>query len=157
MVTPVYLTVGPDKNLYYISRLDDAVYQIHYPATLSPSIDTDLVDVLVGQGWPATFSCRRDRGATFALSLATRGVAIPGAADSPSYTLQIQQWPRTMGRHSVQGNEFFRWDNNPCRVVNCYYRAATCARQLILPVHTLTTTCETRSPFPALESTAMIL
>jgi glucose/arabinose dehydrogenase len=50
-----YLTVGPDANLYYISRIDGAVYQIHYPASLAPTIGTQPANRLAGQGWPAPF------------------------------------------------------------------------------------------------------
>src|SRR5205809_6282901 len=51
-----YLTVGPDADLYYISRVDGAVYQIRYPASLAPTIGTQPINQLVGQGRPATFT-----------------------------------------------------------------------------------------------------
>jgi glucose/arabinose dehydrogenase len=86
--SPVYLTIGPDNNLYYISRLDNAIYQIHYPATLSPSIDTDPADVLVGQGWPATFTVSATGAQPLHYQWWRDNVPIPGATDSPTYTLQ---------------------------------------------------------------------
>jgi glucose/arabinose dehydrogenase len=50
-----YLVVGPDANLYYISRTDGTVYQIRYPASLAPTIGIQPANQLVGQGWPAAF------------------------------------------------------------------------------------------------------
>ena len=85
---PICLTVGPDRNLYYISRFDDAVYQIHYPASLSPTIDVDLADVLVGQGWPATFTVDAGGVPPLHYRWLRDNVDIPGAADLPTYTLQ---------------------------------------------------------------------
>jgi len=105
---PVYLTIGPDKNLYYISRLDGAVYQIHYPASLSPTIGTEPADVLVGQGWPATFSVDASGVPPLHYRWQRNGVDIPGAADSPSYTIQYP---------TVAGDDGARFR---CRVTNSY-------------------------------------
>jgi glucose/arabinose dehydrogenase len=85
---PTYLTVGPDRNLYYISRNDGAVYQIRYPASLAPSIGTQPADVLVGQGWPATFTVDASGSPPLSYRWQRNDVDIPGAANSPSYTLQ---------------------------------------------------------------------
>ena len=86
--SPTYLTLGPDRNLYYISRDDGAVYQIRYPASLAPTIGTQPADVLVGQGWPATFSVEASGSPPLHYRWQRNDVDIPGAADSPSYTLQ---------------------------------------------------------------------
>ena len=86
--SPTYLTLGPDKNLYYISRDDGAVYQIRYPASLAPTIGAQPADVLVGQGWPATFSVEASGSPPLHYRWQRNDVDIPGAADSPSYTLQ---------------------------------------------------------------------
>jgi hypothetical protein len=83
-----YLTVGPDKNLYYISRNDGAVYQIRYPASLAPTIGTQPTDVLVGQGWPATFTVDASGNPPLHYQWQRNQVDIPGSADSPTYTLQ---------------------------------------------------------------------
>src|SRR6266404_9790162 len=82
-----YLTVGPDANLYYISRADGAVYQIRYPASLSPTIGTQPADVLVGQGWPATFSVDASGVPPLHYQWQRGTTNIPGAPDSPTYTL----------------------------------------------------------------------
>ena len=84
---PTYLTVGPDTNLYYISRDDGAVYQIRYPASLAPTIGTQPADVLVGQGWPATFTVDASGVPPLHYRWQRNDADIPGAADAPSYTL----------------------------------------------------------------------
>jgi len=86
--SPTYLTVGPDTNLYYISRDDGAVYQIRYPASLAPTISTQPQDILVGQGWPATFTVSATGVPTLHYRWQRNDADIPGAADSPNYTLQ---------------------------------------------------------------------
>jgi glucose/arabinose dehydrogenase len=85
---PTYLTVGPDGNLYYISRTDGAVYQIRYPASLAPTIGTEPADVLVGQGWPATFTVDASGVPPLHYRWQRNDADIAGAADAPSYTLQ---------------------------------------------------------------------
>lgn len=106
--SPTYLTTGPDRNLYYISRDDGAVYQIRYPASLSPSIDTDPADVLVGQGWPATFNVSATGVPPLHYHWLRNNVEIPGAADSPMYTLQ---YPTV----AADNGATFK-----CRVTNAY-------------------------------------
>jgi glucose/arabinose dehydrogenase len=87
----IYLTVGPDRNLYYISRGDGAVYQIRYPASLAPTIGTQPTDVLVGQGWPATFTVEASGAPTLHYRWQRNDTDISGAADSASYTLSNPQ------------------------------------------------------------------
>jgi glucose/arabinose dehydrogenase len=87
----IYLTIGPDRNLYYISRGDSAVYQIRYPASLAPTIGTQPADVLVGQGWPATFTIEASGAPTLHYRWQRNDTDISGAADSPSYTLSNPQ------------------------------------------------------------------
>jgi glucose/arabinose dehydrogenase len=87
----VYLIVGPDRNLYYISRDDGAVYQIRYPASLAPTIGTQPTNQLVGQGWPATFSVDASGVPPLHYRWQRNNTDISGAADSPSYTLSSPQ------------------------------------------------------------------
>jgi glucose/arabinose dehydrogenase len=87
----IYLTVGPDRNLYYLSRDTGSVYQIRYPASLAPTIGTQPADQLVGQGWPATFTVAASGVPTLHYRWQRNDVDISGAADSPSYTLQNPQ------------------------------------------------------------------
>src|SRR5205814_3519159 len=87
----IYLTVGPDRNLYYISRGDGAVYQIRYPASLAPTIGTQPADVLVGQGWPATFTVDASGAQTLRYRWQRNNADISGAADVPSYTVTNPQ------------------------------------------------------------------
>jgi hypothetical protein len=82
-----YVTVGPDANLYYISRVDGAVYQIHYPASLAPTIGTQPINQLVGQGWPATFTVAGSGVQPLHYQWQRGTTNIPAAPDSPTYTL----------------------------------------------------------------------
>ena len=82
-----YLTVGPDANLYYISRVDNAVYQIRYPASLAPTIGTQPTNQLVGQGWPATFTVAASGVQPLHYQWQRGTTNISGAPDSPTYTL----------------------------------------------------------------------
>jgi glucose/arabinose dehydrogenase len=85
---PVYLIVGPDRSLYYISRNDGAVYQIHYPASVAPTISTQPADRLVGQGWPAIFTVAASGVPPLHYRWQRNDVDIASAADSPYYTLE---------------------------------------------------------------------
>ena len=82
-----YLILGPDQNLYYISRADDAVYKIYYSANLAPTIGTQPADILVGQGWPATFTVAASGAPTLHYRWQRNDIDVPGAADAPSYTV----------------------------------------------------------------------
>jgi glucose/arabinose dehydrogenase len=119
---PTYLTVGPDAKLYYISRADGAVYQIRYPASLAPTIGTEPADILVGQGWPATFTVAASGAPTLHYRWQRNDVDIPGAADSPSYTLQ---YPTV----AADNGATYR-----CIVSNSYGSAST--REAVLSVTT---------------------
>jgi glucose/arabinose dehydrogenase len=88
---PVYLTVGPDKNLYYISRADGAVYQIYYAASLVPSIGTQPADQLVSQGYPATFSVDASGAPPLHYRWQRNNVDIPSSPDSSTYTIPHAQ------------------------------------------------------------------
>ena len=124
----IYLTVGPDRNLYYISRGNQslgeipAVYQIRYPASLAPTIGTQPADQLVGQGWPATFSVDASGVPTLHYRWQRNDIDISGAADSPSYTLQSPQVATDNGAK-------FR-----CVVSNSY--GSTTTREALLSVTT---------------------
>jgi glucose/arabinose dehydrogenase len=117
---PTYLITGPDGNLYYISRADGAVYQIRYPASLAPSIGTQPANVLVGQGWPATFTVDASGVPPLHYRWQRNDADISGAADSPSYTLQNPQVATDNGAR-------FR-----CIVSNSYGNATT--REAVLTV-----------------------
>lgn len=87
----VYLVVGPDANLYYISRIDGAVFQIHYPGSLTPTIGTQPTNQLVGQGSPATFTVAASGAQPLHYQWQRGTINISGAPDSPSYTLSNPQ------------------------------------------------------------------
>ena len=119
---PTYLTVGPDRNLYYISRTDGAVYQIRYPASLAPTIGTQPADILVGQGWPATFTVAASGVPPLHYRWQRNDTDIAGAADASSYTFS---------------NPIAATDNGAryrCIVTNSYGSAAT--REAVLSVIT---------------------
>ena len=85
-----YLTVGPDADLYYISRVDGTVYQIRYPASLAPTIGTQPINQLVGQGRPATFTVAASGAASLSYQW-QRGTTNIVGANSPTYTLSNPQ------------------------------------------------------------------
>ena len=85
-----YLTVGPDADLYYISRVDGTVYQIRYPASLAPTIGTQPTNQLVGQGSPATFTVAASGVAPLSYQW-QRGTTNIVGANSPTYTLSNPQ------------------------------------------------------------------
>lgn len=87
----VYLTVGPDANLYYISRVDGAVYQIRYPASLAPTVGNQPANQLVGQGRPATFTVAASGVQPLHYQWQRGTTNIVGAPDSPTYTLENPQ------------------------------------------------------------------
>nr|WP_294692956.1 PQQ-dependent sugar dehydrogenase [uncultured Friedmanniella sp.] len=55
-IHPVDLKVGPDGNLYYLSRGTSSVIRVNYTASLAPTIDTHPADQTVSAGDPVTFS-----------------------------------------------------------------------------------------------------
>jgi glucose/arabinose dehydrogenase len=87
----VYLTQGPDANLYYISRVDRAVYQISYPGSLSPTVGTQPDNQLAGQGSPATFTVAASGVQPLHYQWQRGTTNIVGAPDSPNYTLEDAQ------------------------------------------------------------------
>jgi glucose/arabinose dehydrogenase len=135
---PIYLTVGPDRNLYYISRIDNAVYQIRYPASLAPTIGTQPADVLVGQGWPATFSVDASGVPTLHYRWQRNDIDISGAADAHSYTVS---------NPTVANDNGARYR---CIVSNSYGSATT--REAVLSVITEQPPVPTISSPPASQS-----
>jgi hypothetical protein len=85
-----YLTVGPDANLYYISRTNGAVYQIRYPASLAPTIGVQPVNQLVGQGSSATFGVAASGVPPLSYQWQRGNANIPGAT-SALYVLENAQ------------------------------------------------------------------
>jgi glucose/arabinose dehydrogenase len=127
-----YLTVGPDANLYYISRTDGAVYQIHYPVSLAPAIGTQPANLLVGQGWPATFSVAASGVAPLHYQWQRGTTNIPGA-NSSTYTLSNAQV-------ATDNGATFR-----CVVSNAYGSATSASAVLTVipqqpPIPTMTVT-----------------
>ena len=87
---PVDLKVGPDGNLYYLTRQDGVpgnpgvVFKVQY--TGSPSISQQPADVTVAPGEPATFSVTASGQQPLSYQWQRDGVDIP-AATGASYTL----------------------------------------------------------------------
>lgn len=88
----VDLDVGPDGDLFYLSRGEEfgsgvgAVYRISYTGTQSPSIITQPSDQLVSVGGTATFTVRANGVEPLSYQWQRDGVAIAGAT-SPTLTL----------------------------------------------------------------------
>ncbi len=87
---PVDLDVGPDGNLYYLSRGANQVGRIAYSASLPPIITLQPSSQLVSVGFSATFSTSAGGEPPLSYQWQRNGVNIAGAT-SASYTLNNAQ------------------------------------------------------------------
>ncbi|WP_205739613.1 PQQ-dependent sugar dehydrogenase [Georgenia sp. SYP-B2076] len=83
---PVDLKVGPDGNLYYLSRGSGAVVRVTYTGSLAPTIQTQPASQTVGTGESVTFSVVAGGTGPFSYQWQRNGANIAGATGS-SYTL----------------------------------------------------------------------
>jgi glucose/arabinose dehydrogenase len=97
----VYLTLGPDGNLYYLSYYNDAVYKIVYNTSQAPFITSQPQSISVQIGTSATFSVSATGAQPFTYQWRKNGNYIPGAhnktykissataADAGNYSVKI--------------------------------------------------------------------
>lgn len=83
---PVDLQVGPDGNLYYLSRGSSAVFRIFFAANQPPSISTQPSGQTVTAGQPVTFTAAASGSTPLSFQWQRNGVDIQGATSS-SYTI----------------------------------------------------------------------
>ncbi len=83
---PVDLKIGPDGNLYYLSRGTGNVVRVTYSGTISTTIQSQPQDVTVGIGESASFTVVAGGTAPLSYQWQRNGVNIPGAT-SATYTL----------------------------------------------------------------------
>lgn len=84
---PVDLKIGPDGNLYYLSRGTGNVVRVTYSGTISTTIQSHPQDITVGVGESATFSVVAGGTAPLSYQWQRNGTDIPGATSS-SYTVK---------------------------------------------------------------------
>ena len=112
----VDLDVGPDGNLYYLSRGDGAVWRIRLALNEPPVISVPPEDQTVPFGLPVTFSVVASGAGPFTYQWQRDGVDLPGAVGS-SYTLAAVM-------QSDHGAEF------RCRVSNVHGQTTSAAARL---------------------------
>ncbi len=94
-----YLKQGPDGNLYYLSRDNNALYKIVYTGTQAPVITTQPQPVTVPQGQTAIFSVTAIANPAPAYQWRKNGANISGAT-AASYAIANAQ-PADTGLYSV--------------------------------------------------------
>jgi glucose/arabinose dehydrogenase len=83
---PVDIKVGPDGNLYYLSRGVGAVVKVTFTGSTAPSIQAQPVSQTVGIGESVTFDVTATGAGTLTYQWQRNGVNIAGAT-ARSYTL----------------------------------------------------------------------
>ena len=78
----VCMKTGPDGNLYFLSRNNEAMYKVTYTPDSVPSILTDPADQVVSLGFQATFSAYASGLPTLTYQWRKDGVDIPGATNT---------------------------------------------------------------------------
>lgn len=80
----VGITTGPDGNLYFLSRNDEALYKIVYSSNTIPAILNQPQSRTISLGYPVTFSATASGSPTLNYQWEKNTVAITGAM-SPDY------------------------------------------------------------------------
>ena len=84
----VCMKTGPDGNLYFLSRNNEAMYKVTYTPDSVPSILTDPVDQTVSVGFTATFSAYASGIPPLTYQWRKDGIDIPGATNT-SYSIPV--------------------------------------------------------------------
>ena len=78
----VCIKTGPDGNLYFLSRNNEALYKVTYTPDSVPSIITDPVDQTVSLGFQATFTSTASGLPPLSYQWRKGNVIIPGATNN---------------------------------------------------------------------------
>ncbi len=100
--SPVGIVTGPDGNLYFCSRSNNAVYKVIYNSGTAPVITNQPQSQTVSQGNPVTFSVTVTGTSPFTYQWRKNGVNITGATNA-SYTI-ASVVPADAGTYSVVVN-----------------------------------------------------
>ena len=84
--SPVGMATGPDGNIYFLSRANNAVYKIVYTVTTAPVITNHPQSVTVSEGNPASFSVTASGSQPLSYQWRKNTVNIGGATNS-TYTI----------------------------------------------------------------------
>jgi glucose/arabinose dehydrogenase len=82
----VCMKTGPDGNLYFLSRNNEAMYKVIYTPDSVPSVMTDPSDQVVSLGFPAVFNAYAIGLPTLTYQWRKNGIDIPGATNT-SYAI----------------------------------------------------------------------
>ena len=82
----VCMKTGPDGNLYYLSRNNEAMYKVVYTPDSIPSVLTDPTDQTVSLGFPAVFNAYASGLPALTYQWRKDGIDIPGATNT-SYSI----------------------------------------------------------------------
>jgi glucose/arabinose dehydrogenase len=88
--SPVDIDMGPDGQLYYLTRTPNEVWRVEYTASQAPAITLEPDDITVAQGQSATFTAAASGAEPLSYQWQRNGVDIPGA-NSTSYTIPSAQ------------------------------------------------------------------
>ncbi len=101
----VGIATGPDGNLYYLSRNNEALYKIVFSTSSIPFILNQPQDIIVSVGFPATFTV--NAGGAIPLSYQWRkGTTIIPGANSASYTIPVTAFSDSGDYNVVITNSF---------------------------------------------------
>ncbi len=82
----LFIKVGPDGSLYFLSQWFNSIYRISFSGSLSPEIIAQPLDEAISVGTPATFSVVASGENPIQYQWQSNQTNIPGAT-GPSYTL----------------------------------------------------------------------
>ena len=78
----VCIKTGPDGNLYFLSRNNEALYKVTYTPDSVPSVLTDPTDQVVSLGFQATFNAYASGLPSLTYQWRKNGIDIPGATNT---------------------------------------------------------------------------
>ena len=97
--SPVGMTTGPDGNLYFLSRANNAVYKITFTGSAAPVITTQPQSISVAEGNSASFTVTASGSQPLTYQWRKNTINIGGATSS-TYTIPIVS-PGDAGNYSV--------------------------------------------------------
>jgi len=97
--SPVGMATGPDGNLYFLSRANNAVYKITFTGSTAPIITTQPQSISVAEGNPASFFVTASGSQPLSYQWRKNTVNIGGATNS-TYTIPAVS-PGDAGNYSV--------------------------------------------------------
>lgn len=107
----VGITTGPDGNLYFLSRNDEALYKIVYSSNAAPAILNQPQSRTISLGYPVTFSATASGAATLTYQWEKNTVPILGA-NAPDYYIPAVAFSDSGNYRVVVTNAFGNTTSN---------------------------------------------